>query len=196
MGKLHLYIVITRTNTVLSKIIQWSKNDDYTHAAISLDIDLNSMYSFGRKYTYNPFVGKFKRETFDQGAYKFSKTLPGVIMEVEVTEQQYEKVRTLLKHFIANKEFYKYNYKGLLYGLFNKKSCRDDRFSCSEFVYYLLYEAGIVDFKISRNLVRPQNFLCIKGRILYKGDLKAIKFENYNRNTKAVDTKGLSVIYE
>lgn len=57
MRKFHLYIVVTRTNTVLSRLIQLVKNDEYTHAAIALDMELDSMYSFGRKHTYNPFVG-------------------------------------------------------------------------------------------------------------------------------------------
>ena len=61
MEKRHLYIVLTRTNTVMSNLIQILKNDEYTHAAISLDKELNHMYSFGRRNTYNPFVGRFKK---------------------------------------------------------------------------------------------------------------------------------------
>lgn len=186
MKKFHLYIVVTRTNTVLSRLIQLVKNDEYTHAAIALDMGLDSMYSFGRRHTYNPFVGRFKLETFGKGAYKFCKIVPGVIMEVEVSEDQYERVIALLEHFISNKGFYKYNYKGLLYGLFNKEAYCDDRFLCSEFVYYLLNESGIVDFRISRNLVRPQNLLHLKSKIIYEGDLKDVKFTNNYWNTKKI----------
>lgn len=60
MEKYSLYVVLTRTNTVISKVVQLVKKDEYTHAAISLDEELNYMYSFGRKYSYYPFIGRFK----------------------------------------------------------------------------------------------------------------------------------------
>ena len=61
-----LYIVLTRTNTVISKLIHVINNDEYTHAAIALDKELDHMYSFGRKYTFNPFIGVFKHEERNQ----------------------------------------------------------------------------------------------------------------------------------
>lgn len=48
MEKFYVYVVLTRTNTVISRLIQLFKKDEFTHAAISLDRDLANMYSFGR----------------------------------------------------------------------------------------------------------------------------------------------------
>ncbi|NLL30406.1 MAG: hypothetical protein GX258_05050, partial [Clostridiales bacterium] len=76
MGKYNLYIVLTRTNTVISNLIHIVTNDQYTHAAISLDKELNNMYSFARRNTYNPFVGRFRREDINEGVYKFNENLP------------------------------------------------------------------------------------------------------------------------
>jgi len=64
-----LYIVLTRTNTVISKLIHVINNDEYTHAAIALDKELDHMYSFGRKYTFNPFIGVFKHEEINKGIW-------------------------------------------------------------------------------------------------------------------------------
>lgn len=175
MEKYYLYIVLTRTNTVFSKLIQTFKHDKYTHASISLDKELNNMYSFGRRNTYNPFIGRFKKENINKGTFKLCRTLPGVITGVEVSKEQYEKAKKLLDHFISNSDLYKYNYKGLLYSLLNKPLCSQNRFLCSEFVYYIFKECGIADLKISGNLVRPQSLLNIRGRIIYSGDLKEIK---------------------
>lgn len=82
MEKYFLYIVLTRTNTVISNLIHMVTNDDYTHAAISLDKELESMYSFARRNTYNPFIGRFKKEDINEGIYKFNEILPGTIIEV------------------------------------------------------------------------------------------------------------------
>lgn len=174
MGKRHLYIVLTRTNTIISRLIHLFTQDDYTHAAIALDRDLQQMYSFARKYTHNPFIGRFKHEHLDEGIYKLAKYLPGLILEIEVTEGQYSQVCELIGEFKANQSRYKYNCRGLIYGLFNKPTKRDDRFLCSQFVYYILHQSGIVDFQIPANLVKPQDFLELEGKIVYAGDLKKL----------------------
>lgn len=172
MERKHLYIILVRTNTVISRLIQFAKRDEYTHAAISLDERLGCMYSFGRKYAYFPFIGRFKREQMDRGLYGLQKSLPGIVMEVEVSEKQYNKVKNLLDSFVLNDSYYKYNYLGLVYGLFNMAACCDNRFTCSEFVYYILHQSGITDLKTPGNLVRPQNLLNIRSKVVFEGNLK------------------------
>ena len=194
MEKHYIYIILTRTNTTLSKLIGFAKNDEYTHAAISLDKNLDHMYSFGRKYTYNPFIGRFKEENINKGVYKYHKHLPGLVMEVEVSKEQYEYAKGLINHFISNSNIYKYNYKGLLYGLFNKETCCCNRFLCSEFVYHILKESNIVDFNIARNLVRPQGLLNIDGKIIYKGNLKEYGYFSNNNYLKEIDIRVVSII--
>src|SRR5690554_939767 len=76
-----IYIVLTRTNTILSRLISIIKNDEYTHASISLNKDLNYMYSFGRKNKYNPFIGRFVKENIDEGVYGWHKKLKGLVIE-------------------------------------------------------------------------------------------------------------------
>jgi hypothetical protein len=196
MEKYYLYIVLTRTNTVISNLIHILKNDEFTHAAISLDKELNYMYSFGRRKTYNPFIGRFRKEDINEGVYKYCENLPGTIIEVEVSKEQYEKAKILLENFINNSDLYKYNYRGLIYNLLNKSVCIENRFLCSEFVYYILNESGIVDFNISRNLVRPQSLLNINGNIIYKGNLKEIKEVDSKWGIKDIIKSRLRVIYE
>lgn len=174
MEKTHLYIVLTRTNTIVSRLIHLFTQDDYTHAALALDKNLDEMYSFARKQTYNPFIGRFKHERLDEGIYKLARRLPGVVMEIEVPLEHYAEARELVEKFIANRSRYKYNYRGLIYGLFNRPTKTDDRFLCSQFVYYILYESGIADFQTPANLVRPQDLLDLAGRIVFQGDLKEL----------------------
>lgn len=193
MGKYYLYVVLTRTNTMISKLISLIKDDEFTHASISLDKELNNMYSFSRKHTYNPFVGVFRQEEIDKGIYKLQKSLHGTIIELEVSKQQYKDATRLLNHFINNSDQYRYNYKGLLDGMLNKESCYDSRFLCSEFVYYILNESGIIDLNISRNLVRPQNLLSLEGSIIYRGNLKELKYKYKNYDSIEIEAGELSV---
>ncbi len=171
MSKQKIYIVLTRSNTILSNIIHLVKNDEYTHASLSLDEKLNTMYSFGRKYFHNPFIGVFRKEVI-------SHNLKGIVLEIEVDEEQYFSVVNMLNEFILNSQQYKYNYKGLLYNVLNKETKNKKRFLCSEFVYHILKESGIIDFNKARNLVSPQQLLEIEHEIVYKGDLLLLAKED------------------
>ena len=55
-----LYIVISQTGTLLSRILKQITGAEYNHASISLSRDLERMYSFGRRHPYNPFWGGFR----------------------------------------------------------------------------------------------------------------------------------------
>lgn len=174
MEKAHLYIVLTRTNTIVSRLIHLFTQDDYTHAALALDRELMEMYSFARKRTHNPFIGRFKHERLNEGIYKLAKQLPGVILEIEVPQESYLEARELIEKFITHRSRYKYNYRGLIYGLIKKPTKTNERFLCSQFVYYVLYESGVVDFQTAANLVRPQDFMGMGGRVVFQGDLKEL----------------------
>ncbi|MFZ7134615.1 MAG: hypothetical protein ACOWWR_19890 [Eubacteriales bacterium] len=168
MTKYHLYVVLVRTNTVLSNLIHIIKNDTYTHAAIALDKDFKNMYSFGRKKVYNPFIGCFVKESIDDGLYKIYDSSPCRVLEFEVSKEQYKKASEIVNHFIVHNDRYKYNYRGLLYSLLNKETI-NDRYLCSEFVYHVLKESGVIDLNIPKNLVRPMNFLTTKNRTVFEG---------------------------
>lgn len=58
-----LYIVISQTGTLLSRILKQITGAEYNHASISLSRDLERMYSFGRRHPYNPFLGGFVIES-------------------------------------------------------------------------------------------------------------------------------------
>ena len=90
-----LYIVFTRTATTISRLINRVKHDKYTHASLALDRELNYMYSFGRKWARNPFIGKFSMNT-SAGLVQDSKTLPGAVLELEVTDEQYAKAKSII----------------------------------------------------------------------------------------------------
>jgi len=88
MENKRIYIVLTRTNTLLSKMIGIIKKDEYTHASISLSRNLNCMYSFGRKNKFNPFIGCFAKENLNEGVFGLQKKLNGIVLEIEITPEQ------------------------------------------------------------------------------------------------------------
>ena len=47
-----IYFILTDTGTILSRIVKFFMKDEYAHISLSLDKDLNNMYSFGRLNPY------------------------------------------------------------------------------------------------------------------------------------------------
>lgn len=170
-----VYVVLTRTNTTMSRMIQLLKNDEYTHASITLDPALDYMYSFGRKHTRNPIVGVFKKEEIHKGLFGLQKVLPAAVYEIEISPAQYHRIKGILEDFESDKERYKYNYMGLVHSFQRKSHSYEDRFLCSEFVYHVLREAKVLELDKPRNLVRPQDFRTVGWNLIFEGDLKVLK---------------------
>ncbi|HEY8423919.1 MAG TPA: hypothetical protein VIL23_04085 [Clostridia bacterium] len=164
--------MLTKTTSIFSRVIALFTKDKFTHAAISLDKNLDVLYSFGRKKVFNPFLGGFTEEKINYGVYTFSPYVPCVVIELDVTKEQYESVKKDLEHFVKNKENFSYNYWAIYNHLFSSHIRAKDSFACSEFVYYILYKNNILDFNIPISAVRPQTFLDrLHDKIIYKGNL-------------------------
>jgi hypothetical protein len=113
--------------------------------------------------------------------YRKCEHIHGLVIEIKVTKEQHDKAKELINNFIDNSSVYRYHYMGLVYNFFRMQVSCEDRFICSEFVYHILKESGITDFKISRNLVRPQTLLVnMQNNVIYQGNLKQRTSEAQN----------------
>lgn len=169
-----IYIILTHSGSILSKTIKVIKRYEYTHVSISLDKELNQMYSFGRIHPYNAFIGGFVQESPNYGTFKrFSKTKSKILC-IDITEKQYNKIKKLIKHFNRKRKNYKFNFIGLCSIAFHIKITQKNGFYCAEFIKYIFDKS-----KIKTNLpelVTPEDFLNLPNITnIYNGYLK-----NYN----------------
>ncbi|MBR3882753.1 MAG: hypothetical protein IKJ36_05790 [Clostridia bacterium] len=173
-----LYIVLAHTGTILSRIIRMWTGDEYTHASIALDEDLNEMYSFGRKNAYIAFIGGFVREGIKFGTFKrFYKSEIGVY-ELEVTEEQYQKVCDNIANIREHKDEYRFNIWGLVLVAFNKKRNVEKIYYCAEFVKDVLKKSDI-DISGLPEVIQPEHFKGLKNtKLIYKGLFKEYKKKN------------------
>ena len=170
-----IYIVLTFTGTYLSKIIKWWTKNEFSHVSISLDRQLQEMYSFGRKNAYDIFRAGLIHEYIDKGTFKRFKNTKCKIYSLEVTNKQYEIIKKEVLEMYDNKEKYKFNILGLIGAGFNKKIRKEKSFYCAEFVRYLLDESKI--FTGLPNAVKPEDFKLIKGlEQVYQGYLRDYEY--------------------
>lgn len=167
-----IYVILSHTGTVLSRIIRLNTGAEYTHASIALDENLNKMYSFGRLHPYIAFLGGFVRESKKFGTFKRFKNTQVSILEIEVTENQFEKIKHQIAYMKKNKRKYSFNYLGLLLAAINKKTHNRNHFYCSEFVKFIL-EQGDIDLSNLPEVTKPEDLKYIKNaKIIYKGYLR------------------------
>ena len=171
-----IYIILTYTGTILSKIVKIYTRREYSHVSISLNEDLTKMYSFGRLNPYNPFSGGFVHEEIDKGTFKRFKKTKTKIYSLEISEEQYEKLESIIEQMKAKKNLYKFNVIGLLGILLNVKIKREKYFYCAEFVKYVLEQSQVLELP---ELVKPEDFEKVSGiSEIYRGVLREYHIED------------------
>lgn len=171
-----IYIILTYTGTILSKIVKIYTRREYSHVSISLNEDLTKMYSFGRINPYNPFSGGFVHEEIDKGTFKRFKKTKTKIYSLEISEEKYEKLESIIEQMKAKKNLYKFNVIGLLGILLNVKIKREKYFYCAEFVKYVLEQSQVLELP---ELVKAEDFEKVSGiSEIYRGVLREYHIED------------------
>ncbi len=169
-----IYIVLTHTGTVLSKIVRAYTKKQFSHVSIALDKDLQQMYSFGRLKPSNPFFAGLVHEYIHKGTFKRFYNTTTKIYSLEVTDEQYDKIKEVIDKMYEQKEKYKFNILGLFAVAFNIKVRRENTLYCAEFVKYL-FDASKIDNDLP-DIIKPVDFESVKGiKEVYKGLLRNYK---------------------
>ena len=175
-----IYIVLSQSYTILSRVIKKITKDKYSHISISFDEECTNMYTMGRTYSRWPFSGKFKRESIYKGVYKLNKKSEMLIYELEVSDKQYRNIIKLLNNY--GSESKGYNFIGLIFALFNKKLDRK-KYYCSEFIYKIFSDKSVKLFPKTKNVVKPMDFCNIKNlNKIYEGKVIDYKHKNVDIN--------------
>lgn len=164
-----IYIVLTETGTLLSRIIKFYTQEKFSHVSIAFDSELNEMYSFGRKHESNPFIGGFVHE--DPSSKLFYEA-NCAIYTCPVSKSQFDYLKEQIQFYKQRKEQYKYNFIGLFFVVCRLKLNRKNSFFCSQFISTLLERAGLSlegkspSFIIPTDLAKlPYVKLCYIGKM-------------------------------
>ncbi len=170
MNNKSIYLVFSNTGTVLSKCINFYTKDKYVHVSLSLDDSFEKMYSFGRIFPSNPFIGGLVEENLKDGVYKRFQNSQCVIYKIEVSNPQYSLLKMELKEFLKDQKKYKYSLLGLIGVMLNKPIKRNNRYFCSEFVSHLLIKSNIYNSEKTPSLIKPSDLLSINDKeFIYEG---------------------------
>ena len=168
-----VYVVMSQTGTVFSRLLKVITQDPYNHVSISLDSELNLMYSFARRKIHYPWIAGFIEETPKGGMFERKPKTECSVYALPVTQEQYHLLLENLSPFLLEPERYRYNFLGLPFIWMGVPFQRKYHYVCSQFVALLLQESGIVDNNRPSSLMRPYDFAKIEtAELIYQGKLK------------------------
>ena len=175
----YIYLVLTRTGTVISKCIGIVTGKSYTHVSIASNILLTDMYSFCRDKKDMPLPANFNHEDINTEVFGACKTIPSEVYRIPVTTEQIERYRDVIRHFIINRSSYTYDVGAFLPMALHIPYRLRNKFVCSVWVGFVLGKSGINhDIKKHPSLIEPEDFRSIQSaELVYRGDLK--KYRSY-----------------
>ncbi|MNI13588.1 hypothetical protein D3C73_668210 [compost metagenome] len=168
-----VFILLTNTGTLFTKLIQGYTRAPYNHASIAFDRGLTELYSFGRKNPSNPLNGGFVREDLHTGTFSKYPNTTCVIYELHVSGREVEKMRRVLHVFIRSRQKYLYNMLGVI-GIALKEPVEfSNSYFCSQFVAEILDRSGIKLWNKLPALVTPDDFRqSDRLELIYQGKLR------------------------
>lgn len=153
-----VYILLTNTGTLFTKMIQTYTKAPYNHASISFDRELSELYSFGRKHPGNPFDGGFVKEDIKTGTFSKYPGTACVLYELAITRREEEKMKRVLRFFIRKKGKFLYNLLGVIGVALKEPVEFSNSYFCSQFVAEVLSRSGIKLWNKLPALVTPDDF--------------------------------------
>lgn len=168
-----IYLVISQTGTLPSRILKAVTGAEYNHISISLGPELTRMYSFGRRQLYNPIWGGFVVESIYTGTFKRFPKTRAVVLAIPVSRKVYDELLITLEGMAADRAAYDYDLLGLFLAGLHICFRRQRHYYCSASVKELLLRYHVEGVGQLPDIVQPVHFLALpRGRRIFRGYLR------------------------
>lgn len=173
-----IYILLTHSGSLPSKLIRMYTREPYSHVSIALDSGLKELYSFGRLKPSNPIFGGFVREDIVYGTFGRFPNTRCAVYSLTINQTQYNRLKAELNNFMVNSTMYGYNFLGLFGVILGIPIQRSHKYFCSQFVATLLKKSGIDVLGKPPGLVSPMDFRkCNELTLMYEGSLTSYRLD-------------------
>ncbi len=154
----YIYILLTRSNSIPSKIIGKFTSGSFTHASIAFEDSIPVMYSFARKYQIAPFPAGLVEEHIDLGFYKSQGNIPCALLRIAVDEKTYDKAKRKVNDMLLRKSEFHYSLLGVIFCKMHIALSFPKYYFCSQFVGEVLSYSGAAVLPKKASLMRPSDF--------------------------------------
>ena len=168
----NIYILLTRSQTILSRLVHLSTGDAYTHASIAWDDELTTLCSFARRHSSLPLPAGLVHEELCGGYYDLHRYMPCALLRLSVADETHRLLRERIEEMFTDAARYRYSVAGLLCCRAGRALERDGRCFCSQFVAGMLENCGAVVLPKAPSLMRPEDLLHLPGiQLVHSGRL-------------------------
>ena len=172
----NIYIVLTRSNTLVSKLIYAATGARYTHAALAMEPDLTNLAGFGRKQPDAMFPAGYIRESIYEGIMGQSGQMECAVYRIPVSGKIYRTLQAILSDMDYRADQYHYSILGLITCFFGQRYHRQNHYFCSGFVAHALQTAGIPGISKDHTLMRPMDFTAMtNARLFFEGTMNDLR---------------------
>lgn len=167
-----IYILLTRSGTLLSKLVYAATGASYTHASMAFDAELNCLYSSTRKNGYTMFPAGPSKEYLNKGVFRLRDDAPCALYALEVSDEAYFRALHRAEEFMRHSEKYSFNTLGLILCGLHIRWQRRRHYFCSQFVSEVLEQSGALALPKDSTLMHPNDYALLPQlKCLYKGRL-------------------------
>lgn len=168
-----VYLLLSRTGTVPSRVIHKATGGTFTHTSISLTPATDRFYSYARRRIHNPLRAGLFIENIHTGVFAMYPDCHCSLFSLDVSDEAFEKMQRCVKHFLNNYKRAKYNFLGVVPLRLGIRFPRKYRLTCSQFVAVVLASSGEVSLPKDPYRMLPNDFPKLAGlKKLYDGPLK------------------------
>lgn len=179
-----VYILLSRTGTVCSRMIHRLTGGVYTHASISLTADTEHFYSYARRVLNNPLRAGLVTENIHSFVFARYPDAPCVLYSIEVSDEAYERIRKRVHFYMEHYPRAKYNFIGAIALRMGIRLRREYRLVCSQFVALMLQESKEIFLPKDPYMMLPGDFQKISNmKKIYSGCLKNCRIEQLTVRT-------------
>ncbi len=174
------YILLSRTDTIPARIIRKVTGARYSHTSFSLYPRTDHFYSYARRHIDLPIFSGFISENIHTKVFARYPDTPCRLYSIEVSEESYQKAKKLIRYFRNHKKEATYNFIGAYAMPLNIPIKRRNKFTCSQFVAFVLHYSGACKLPKDPYLMMPDDFMRIENTtLLYSGKLKDCKIPKF-----------------
>ena len=172
-----VYVLLSKTGTVTSKIVDIFANGEYTHTSLALVPSTDSFYSYARRRLYNFLIGGIFRENTNTFVFARFPNCRCSLFELDVSDESYDAIKAHIDWLMDNYDTATYNLLGVVPQRLGIVWKREKKFTCSQFVAVALSKAPEIEFPKDPYLMLPRDFVNVKGmRKIYDGPIKDCNF--------------------
>lgn len=168
-----VYIVLSMSGTKFSHFLKFFLKSEFTHVSMSFDDNIGTMYSFGRKKYYMPWIAGYTEEHPYTGIFnKFNSDCE--VLKLSLSDTEYSRLRETIKDTAEHADEYGYNFPGLIYTYFHRPHKLSKHFTCTQFVANSLCASGVkLPEGKDASLVLPADYYSIENvESIYKGKIR------------------------